>query len=135
MANVGTTPGTDGKSAPEPGEVRSADGTVISYYQVGQGPPLILLHGAGQSSENLSTLARQLSDSFTVFVPTVEGGAGAVHTATSTGFVARSRTSLHCWTPWELMTCLASVPEPSSPLKRPSSGLSLQDSPSTSRPL
>jgi len=73
MASVGTTPGTDGESAPEPGEVRSADGTAIGYCQVGQGPALILLHGAGQSSENLSALARQLSDSFTVIVPDRRG--------------------------------------------------------------
>jgi pimeloyl-ACP methyl ester carboxylesterase len=69
MARVGTVPVTSGESDLEPGEVRSADGTVIGYYHVGQGPPLVLLHGAAQSSENLSTLARQLSDRFTVFVP------------------------------------------------------------------
>lgn len=73
MANVGMTPGTDRESAPLRGEVRSADGTAIGYYQMGQGPSLILLHGAGQSSENLSTLARQLSDNFTVFVPDRRG--------------------------------------------------------------
>jgi len=73
MAGVGTTPGTDRGPAPEPGQVRSADGTAIGYYQVGQGPPLILVHGAGQSSANLSTLAGLLSDRFTVFVPDRRG--------------------------------------------------------------
>ncbi len=73
MASVGTTPGTDRESAPAPGEVRAADGTAIGYFQVGHGPPLILLHGAGQSSENLRVLARQLSHSFTVFVPDRRG--------------------------------------------------------------
>jgi len=73
MASVGTTPRTGPESAPQSGEIRSADGTAIGYYQMGHGPPVILLHGAGQSSQNLSTLARLLSDSFTVFVPDRRG--------------------------------------------------------------
>jgi alpha-beta hydrolase superfamily lysophospholipase len=31
------------------------------------------VHGAGQSSENLRTLARELSDAFTVYVPDRRG--------------------------------------------------------------
>jgi pimeloyl-ACP methyl ester carboxylesterase len=62
-----------GRSEPTNGAVRSADGTEIGFYQVGQGPGVILLHGAGQTSANLSTLARGLSDAFTVYVPDRRG--------------------------------------------------------------
>jgi pimeloyl-ACP methyl ester carboxylesterase len=55
------------------GEVRSADGTIIGYVRIGHGPPVVLLHGAGQSSENFSALARNLSDAFTVYVPDRRG--------------------------------------------------------------
>jgi pimeloyl-ACP methyl ester carboxylesterase len=72
MADMNTT-GTAGGPAPEPGEVQSADGTAIGYYRIGQGPPVVLLHGAGQSSENFSALATDLSDSFTLFVPDRRG--------------------------------------------------------------
>lgn len=58
---------------PEWGEVQSTDGTAIGYYRLGEGPAVVLLHGAGQSSENLSELARALSDAFTVFVPDRRG--------------------------------------------------------------
>lgn len=53
--------------------VRSADGTVIGYRQVGDGPGVVLVHGGGQSSQNLMTLARALSDQFTVYVPDRRG--------------------------------------------------------------
>lgn len=65
-----------GPEEPHPssvGSVRSNDGTAIGYYELGQGPGLILVHGAGQSSENLRTLARELSDAFTVYVPDRRG--------------------------------------------------------------
>jgi pimeloyl-ACP methyl ester carboxylesterase len=74
---VDTTNGTAEGAASEPGEVRSADGTAIGYYRLGQGPPVVLLHGAGQSSENFSALARDLSDAFTVFVPDRRGRGGS----------------------------------------------------------
>ena len=54
-------------------EVRSADGTVIGYQRVGSGPAVVLLHGAGQSSGNLTRLARALSGAFTVYVPDRRG--------------------------------------------------------------
>jgi pimeloyl-ACP methyl ester carboxylesterase len=50
------------------GEVTSADGTTIAYWKIGRGAGVILLHGAGQSSENLSKLAFGLADTFTVYV-------------------------------------------------------------------
>jgi hypothetical protein len=53
--------------------VRSADGTVIGYRQVGGGPGIVLVRGGGQSSQNLMTLAGRLSDRFTVYVPDRRG--------------------------------------------------------------
>ena len=55
------------------GTVTSADGTVIGYRQVGQGPGIILLHGGMQAAQNLMRLARALEDAFTVYVPDRRG--------------------------------------------------------------
>src|ERR1039457_4295652 len=69
------------------GSVASADGTTIGYRRVGDGPGVVLVHGAGQSSQNLMTLARSLSDRFTVYVPDRSGrgmsGPGGRATATA----------------------------------------------------
>ncbi|MFF2448273.1 alpha/beta fold hydrolase [Neobacillus sp. NPDC058068] len=46
----------------------SQDGTVISYQSIGEGPSLILIHGALNDSRDLSKLAQELSDSFTVHI-------------------------------------------------------------------
>jgi len=92
MAYMDRMSGTAGGPAPEPGEARSADGTAIGYYRIGQEPPVVLLHRAGQSSENFSALANDLADSFTLFVPDRRGGVGVVRSASFKGFVARSRT-------------------------------------------
>ena len=73
MGGVGTAHQTAGGPVPELGEARSADGTTIGYYHLGQGPPVVLLHGAGQSSDSFRTLASELSDSFAVFVPDRRG--------------------------------------------------------------
>jgi len=51
------------------GTVKSDDGTTIGYSKLGQGPGLALVHGAGQSSQNLRNLADGLSGTFTVYVP------------------------------------------------------------------
>jgi pimeloyl-ACP methyl ester carboxylesterase len=59
--------------SPTRGEVRSADGTPIGYYKVGVGPPVLLVHGAAQSSDNLSRVARRLADAFTAYVPDRRG--------------------------------------------------------------
>jgi len=64
--------GTNG-ALPQGGEVRSADGTTIGYQRVGAGPAVVLLHGAGQSSGNLTGLARGLAGAFTVYVPDRRG--------------------------------------------------------------
>ena len=53
--------------------VTSRDGTTVGYYTTGRGPGVILLHGAGQSSRNLRSLAAVLSDHFTVYVPDRRG--------------------------------------------------------------
>lgn len=55
------------------GSVRSADGTRVSYRQLGQGPGLVLVHGGGQSAQNLMELARMLAGEFTVYVPDRRG--------------------------------------------------------------
>ena len=55
------------------GTVISADGTRIGYRRLGTGPALILVHGAAQTSENLVTMAKVLSDQFTLFVPDRRG--------------------------------------------------------------
>ena len=57
----------------EDSSVTSADGTTIGYRRAGDGPGVVLLHGGGQSSQNLMTLARALSDRFTVYVPDRRG--------------------------------------------------------------
>ncbi len=64
-------------NAPSPdhstGTLTSRDGTVISYRQLGNGPGVVLLHGAGQSSQNFLTLARAMADQFTLYVPDRRG--------------------------------------------------------------
>jgi pimeloyl-ACP methyl ester carboxylesterase len=55
------------------GSVTSADGTIVAYRQWGQGPGVILLHGALQASQNFTKLAEALSDAFTVYVPDRRG--------------------------------------------------------------
>jgi hypothetical protein len=51
----------------------SRDGTVIGYRQLGKGPGVVLLHGAGQSSQSFLTLARAMADQFTLYVPDRRG--------------------------------------------------------------
>lgn len=41
----------------------------LFYRTYGNGPPLIILHGLYGSSDNWGTIAKKLSDSFTVFLP------------------------------------------------------------------
>jgi pimeloyl-ACP methyl ester carboxylesterase len=48
--------------------VISKDGTVISYKSIGQGPGVIVLHGAYSSSDDFTLFAQELADSFTVHV-------------------------------------------------------------------
>jgi hypothetical protein len=72
---MSTAPG--GTQPPAPASsVRSADGTTIAYRQAGDGPGVVLIHGSGQSSD-LTSLARELSDTFTVYVPERRGRGGS----------------------------------------------------------
>jgi pimeloyl-ACP methyl ester carboxylesterase len=48
--------------------VKSKDGTVICYKSIGQGPGVIVLHGALSSSDDFTLFAQELADSFTVHV-------------------------------------------------------------------
>jgi pimeloyl-ACP methyl ester carboxylesterase len=59
--------------APATGTVRSPDGTVIGYRQLGSGPGLVLVHGGMQASQNLLRLGRALSGRFTVYIPDRRG--------------------------------------------------------------
>jgi pimeloyl-ACP methyl ester carboxylesterase len=51
----------------------SRDGAVIGYRQMGNGPGLILVHGAMQTSRSFTNLAAALADAFTVYVPDRRG--------------------------------------------------------------
>jgi pimeloyl-ACP methyl ester carboxylesterase len=55
------------------GSVTSNDGTVISYRRMGNGPGVVLLHGAVMSSQLFMKLGTALSDSFTVCIPDRRG--------------------------------------------------------------
>jgi pimeloyl-ACP methyl ester carboxylesterase len=55
------------------GSVRSADGTVIGYRQLGHGPGVILVHGGMQASQDFMKLATELSGQFTIYVPDRRG--------------------------------------------------------------
>jgi pimeloyl-ACP methyl ester carboxylesterase len=71
------TTAAGGTQPPAPAtSIKSADGTTIAYRQAGHGPGVILIHGAGQSSD-LSSLAGALSDTFTVYVPERRGRGGS----------------------------------------------------------
>ncbi|WP_410982142.1 alpha/beta fold hydrolase [Bacillus cereus] len=48
--------------------VISKDGTVIGYKSTGQGPGVIVLHGALSSSDDFTNFAQELADSFTVHI-------------------------------------------------------------------
>ena len=53
--------------------VTSKDGTTIGYRQLGQGPGVVLLHGAMSSGHNHMQLAEALAGAFTVYVPDRRG--------------------------------------------------------------
>ncbi|KAH0541848.1 hypothetical protein FGG08_003732 [Glutinoglossum americanum] len=53
--------------------VTSRDGTAIGYRQLGQGPGLVILHGAMESSQSHIQLAEALSPTFTVYLPDRRG--------------------------------------------------------------
>src|SRR5216684_2568192 len=53
--------------------VNSADGTRIGYRQLGDGPGLVLVHGAMESAQSHMQLAVALADTFTVYLPDRRG--------------------------------------------------------------
>jgi pimeloyl-ACP methyl ester carboxylesterase len=66
---------TDGEAA-YPLELRKltlSDGAVMSYREIGQGPPVLLIHGWGASGLFFEDLARRLAAQFHVFVPDLRG--------------------------------------------------------------
>jgi pimeloyl-ACP methyl ester carboxylesterase len=70
------------------GAVLSTDGTTIGYRRLGDGPGLVVLHGAMESSGSHLQLAEALADSFTVYLPDRRGrgmsGPYPVHDSVST---------------------------------------------------
>src|SRR2546423_1594204 len=55
------------------GSVVSKDGTIIGYRQVGNGPAVILLHGAMESAQSHMQVAEALADRFTIYLPDRHG--------------------------------------------------------------
>lgn len=55
------------------GSVTSRDGTTIGYRQLGQGPGVVVLHGAMESAQSHMQLAAALADAFTVYLPDRRG--------------------------------------------------------------
>jgi len=55
------------------GSIRSADGTVVWHRAYGQGPGVVLVHGAMQAAQNFTKLAEHLAGAFTVYVPDRRG--------------------------------------------------------------
>jgi len=55
------------------GCVVSRDGTTIGYRQLGQGPGLVVLHGAMESAQSHLQLAEALADAYTVYLPDRRG--------------------------------------------------------------
>ncbi len=53
--------------------VTSKDGTRIQYLQLGQGPGVVMLHGAMESARSHLALAQELADAFTVSLPERRG--------------------------------------------------------------
>jgi pimeloyl-ACP methyl ester carboxylesterase len=53
--------------------VVSRDGTTIGYRRIGDGPGLVVLHGAMESSRSHLQLAKALADTFTVYLPDRRG--------------------------------------------------------------
>ncbi len=55
------------------GWVTSRDGTQIKYLKLGQGPGVVMLHGAMESARSHLSLAMGLADAFTVYLPERRG--------------------------------------------------------------
>lgn len=53
---------------PEPGSVRSKDGTAVGYLRLGTGPPLVMVHGSLGVAEAWLAVANLLAGSFTCYL-------------------------------------------------------------------
>src|SRR5215213_5506746 len=62
-----------GKDVVTTGRLVSADGTRIGYGRLGEGPSVILLHGAVNASQHMLKLGRALADAYTVYLPDRRG--------------------------------------------------------------
>src|SRR6266536_4497578 len=49
--------------------IKTTDGARLSYYQLGKGPGLVILHGAIQYAFSHIELAEALSSDYTVYLP------------------------------------------------------------------
>ena len=52
---------------------RGRDGWALHAVSLGDGPPVVLLHGGGPDHHSLLPLARSLTDQYTVVLPDVRG--------------------------------------------------------------
>jgi pimeloyl-ACP methyl ester carboxylesterase len=59
------------------GTVRSKDGTLISYLRMGQGPPLVLVHGATSDHTRFAPVLDAFSTRFTVYAMDRRGRGGS----------------------------------------------------------
>jgi pimeloyl-ACP methyl ester carboxylesterase len=57
--------------------VRSDDGTTLAYHTVGEGPGLVVVHGALQTGKGYLRMAERLADSFTVHLMDRRGRGGS----------------------------------------------------------
>lgn len=48
--------------------IESKDGTKISYQAIGEGPGLLIIHGAFRASQHYQQLAQSLSRDYTVYI-------------------------------------------------------------------
>lgn len=55
------------------GQVISADGAPIGYWQIGHGPGLIVMHGGMRASQHYLRLAQALASTNTVYIPDRRG--------------------------------------------------------------
>lgn len=55
------------------GKVTSTDGTIIGFYQIGNGSGIVFLHGGARAGHHYMRLAEALSASFTVYLPDRRG--------------------------------------------------------------
>jgi pimeloyl-ACP methyl ester carboxylesterase len=55
------------------GSIASRDGTTISYRQLGNGPGVVVLHGAMESAQSHMQLAEALAATFTIYLPERRG--------------------------------------------------------------